>query len=71
MRRLKREDWREENDSGRESLTQAIGRAAHAARIQGLLVPSSQLPKQTNLIVFPDRLAAGSRLEVDHAGRLH
>ncbi|HVY60965.1 MAG TPA: RES family NAD+ phosphorylase [Planctomycetota bacterium] len=50
---LTTEDWRALNNAGGESLCQAIGRAAHSAGFQGLLVPSARLKKGVNLVVFP------------------
>lgn len=56
-------DWRAENTAGRESLSQAVGRAAFAdLRIEALLVPSAVDGPGANLVVFPARLAGRSRL---------
>jgi RES domain-containing protein len=43
--------------------TQAIAAAAHFLEYDGLLVPSARAPC-TNLVVFMDRLASGTGLEV-------
>jgi hypothetical protein len=43
--------------------TQAIGAAAFADGLEGLLVPSATRLGD-NLILFPDNLRAGSRIEV-------
>jgi RES domain-containing protein len=52
-RRMVEEPWRDEQKKGREALTQAIGRLAYAANLEGLLVPSSARPAGINLILFP------------------
>jgi hypothetical protein len=57
-------DWRSENRCGAEAITQAIGRAARACRLEGLIVPSAARACGTNLIVFPYRLMAGDSLKV-------
>ena len=57
-------DWRADVDAGRESLTQAVGRAAAGAGVAGLVLPSAAEPGGVNLAIFPpafrhdDRLAA-------------
>jgi len=43
--------------------TQAIGAAAFVARLEGLLIPSATRLGD-NVILFPDNLRAGSRIEV-------
>lgn len=58
------EDWRALQGSGRESTSQAIGRAAFRLGVEGLLVPSHVARTKTNLIAFPDNLLAGSYLRV-------
>lgn len=65
-RRLTEEHWQDEQDCGREALTQAIGRIARDLGFEGLLVPAAQGAGQ-NLVVFPDRLLPGSRLETINA----
>jgi RES domain-containing protein len=54
--RMLGEPWREKQKKGREALTQAIGRLAFAANLQGILVPSAARRAGTNLIVFPANL---------------
>ena len=56
------EDWRSLQSSGRESTSQAIGRAAFEAGLEGLLVPSHASRGKTNLVTFPDNLLPGSQL---------
>ena len=46
----------------RESASQAIGRAAFALGLEGLLVPSHVARARMNLIAFPDNLLPGSEL---------
>ena len=67
-RRMRGDGWRRAAEQGRESLTQAIGRAAFEAELEGLLVPSAADRRGTNLVVFPARLRAASRLAVHPAG---
>jgi RES domain-containing protein len=55
-RRMLDEPWREKQKKGREALTQAIGRLAFEADIQGLLVPSAARRGGFNLILFPANL---------------
>jgi RES domain-containing protein len=57
-----REDWRALQERGRESTSQAIGRAAWLARLEGLIVPSQACPKGSNVVLFPDNLRPGSRI---------
>ncbi|HEY7114279.1 MAG TPA: RES family NAD+ phosphorylase [Thermoanaerobaculia bacterium] len=61
-RRLRSEPWRRAAEAGREALTQAIGRAALAAGLEALLVPSAADRAGSNLVVFPASLRAQSRL---------
>ena len=57
-------DWRMEMYAGHEPLTQTFGRAAHATGWEGMIVPSGADHAGHNLLIFPDRLAAGSRITV-------
>jgi RES domain-containing protein len=56
MKRMLSEPWREEQQKGREPLTQAIGRLAYDLDVQAILVPSAARRGGTNLIVFPANL---------------
>jgi RES domain-containing protein len=56
MKRMLSEPWREEQQKGREALTQAIGRLACDLDIQAILVPSAARKAGSNLIVFPANL---------------
>ncbi len=58
------EDWRVFQDHGNEATSQAIGRAAWAAGLEGLLVPSHASPGGSNAVIFPERLRPGSRIRV-------
>jgi RES domain-containing protein len=51
--RMLGEPWREKQKKGREALTQAIGRLAYEADLQGILVRSAARRAGTNLILFP------------------
>ena len=53
---LSEENWRKDRNAGIESLTQAIGRAAHTNGIQALLVPSKYSNKQHNVAIFPSNV---------------
>jgi RES domain-containing protein len=64
LRRMVEEDWRREQSEGREALTQAIGRSAFESGYEGLIVPSAARRGAKNLLVFPDRVRASSRLVV-------
>jgi RES domain-containing protein len=64
------EDWRAIMNRGDEATAQAMGRAARAAALQGLRVPSKPDPTGINLLVFPDALTEKSRLEVLNADDL-
>lgn len=62
LKDLLEEDWQAIQASGEESWTQAIGRGCREVGFEGLIVPSAARPKGKNLVLFPDRLYAGSRL---------
>jgi RES domain-containing protein len=54
------EDWRKTNDGGKESLTQAFGRAVFDAGAEALLVPSARVKAGVNLVFFPGNQLRGS-----------
>jgi len=58
------EDWRMKEERGEESLSQAIGRAAYSAGAEGILAPAAADRMGTNVVVYPEGLAAGSMMEV-------
>jgi RES domain-containing protein len=66
------EPWEQLQRRGREALTQAIGKVAWASGLEGLLVPSAVpgLSSERNLVVFPDQLSLGSRVEIVHPEHL-
>lgn len=68
--RMLEADWRREMAAGREPITQRLGRAGHATRLEGLLVRSAADRNGQNLLVFPDNLRARSRIEILDAGSL-
>jgi hypothetical protein len=47
------EPWRQRQKEGREALTQAIGRLAYEANLEGILVPSAACATGSNLVLFP------------------
>lgn len=61
--RMRAEDWRTSVASGTEALTQAIGRAAFTAGLEGLLVPSRPATAGVNLVVYPANLRDPSRIQ--------
>lgn len=63
-------DWRALMARGEESASQAMGRAAYNAGLQGLIVPSKPDPTGVNLLIFPERLTRQCRLRVLNAAEL-
>jgi hypothetical protein len=62
---LRLEQWWLARARGEESLTQAVGRAAHASGIQALLAASAHTPAHgLDVIAFPVQIRAPSRLNV-------
>jgi RES domain-containing protein len=53
QRRMLAEPWRQRQKEGREALTQAIGRLAYEANLEGILVPSAACATGSNLVLFP------------------
>jgi RES domain-containing protein len=64
------EDWRKINDSGKESLSQALAWAAREQGAEGLLVPSATVDSAFNLIVFVDKLLPGSQMKIENQEEL-
>jgi RES domain-containing protein len=62
--RMLREPWWEREAADEEALTQALGRAAWEAALEGLLVPSAARKGGVGLVYFPDRRLPASSLEV-------
>jgi len=72
LNELAAEDWRKLLQSGMESASQALGRAAATNGASGVLVRSATVPRASNVVVFPgahraDRLAV---IEGDKLTRL-
>ena len=67
MVELGAEDWRKLQAAGKESFTQAIGRAVAATGGSGLLSPSAAVPRGINVTVFPRVAGAGQLKVVDGA----
>ena len=57
------EDWRKLLQSGHESLSQAIGRAAASTGASGVLVRSAAVRQARNVIIFPP-LGGSDRLSI-------
>jgi RES domain-containing protein len=69
LEELGAEDWRKLLAAGKESFTQAIGRAVAAAGGSGLLARSATVPRGVNVVVFPGMCAA-DRLAVVEGAKL-
>jgi RES domain-containing protein len=62
---LRSEPWWLARARGEESLTQAVGRAAHACGVQALFVSSAHTPAHGhNVIALPDHIRPPSQLKV-------
>jgi len=64
------EDWRKVNDAGKESLSQALGRAAHKAGAEALLAPSAVVGGVFNLVVFVENLLPESAILIENQAEL-
>lgn len=67
---LQAEDWRKLTDSGKESLTQALGRAVQVTEGSGLLARSAACDGGVNVVLFPGNLQPGESLRVVEEGKL-
>ena len=67
---LRGEDWRKVQETGVESLTQAIGRAVFTSAGEGLLVPSARIAAGVNVVYLPANLREASRAHVLESGKL-
>src|SRR5438270_1647975 len=57
--------WRPLNPAGQVAPTQLLGEVIRDdGSIEALRVPSARVPSTENLVIFPDRLCAGSSLRV-------
>jgi RES domain-containing protein len=70
LEELSAEDWRKLQENGRESFTQAIGRAVFASKGEGLLVPSARVASGTNAVYLPQNLRDSSKVEVLESEKL-
>ena len=59
---LRTSNWRAKNDRGEEDLTQAVGRCSAETGFEGLIVPSSEMIRGSNLVVFVRQLLRGSHV---------
>jgi RES domain-containing protein len=66
---LESEDWRKLLAAGKESFTQAIGRAVSFSGGSGLLARSAAVARGVNVVVFPG-VCTKDRLEVVHGKKL-
>lgn len=66
---LASEDWRKLLAIRKESLTQALGRAAAEAGLSGLLVRSAAVRRGVNVVVFPG-VCRADRLSVVEGRKL-
>ena len=71
LRELAAEDWRKTQETGTESLTQAIGRAVFEEGGEGLLVPSARVEGGVNVVYLPENLRANSSVAVLDAEKLN
>jgi RES domain-containing protein len=69
-RRMLDEPWREQQQAGREALTQALGRLIHELEWEGFLVPSAARRGGVNLILLPTNLSSRSSLEIINVSEL-
>ncbi len=67
---LRAEDWREMQDQGCESLTQAVGRAAFDSGANGMLVPSARVQGGLNVAYFPENCARWGEAKVWESEKL-
>jgi RES domain-containing protein len=64
LNELLTEDWQAIQMAGEESWTQVIGRGTLESGMEGLLVPSAQNPKGTNLVIFPKNIGGKTSLKI-------
>jgi RES domain-containing protein len=62
------EDWRKLLQTGQESLSQALGRAAASMGASGLLVRSAVVRRALNVIIFPPLGSSGHLAIVEGEG---
>ena len=64
LARMCSEEWWLHQERDEEAATQALGRIAHAAGLEGLIVPSAARPMGQGLVYFPDNQHRDSTLRV-------
>lgn len=62
--------WIRSRKTKRESLTQAIGRAAWSCSCEGLLVPNRYGKSSPNVVIFPGVYGVSARLKTIHADKM-
>jgi RES domain-containing protein len=67
---LRTEDWRNVQEQGFESLTQALGRAVFESKAEGLLAFSARVPQAINIAYFPQNKLRGSEVKLCEAQKL-
>jgi len=65
LKELAAEDWRKLLHAGKESTTQALGRATASIRGSGLLARSATVHRGINIVVFPGAHGADRTVVVD------
>jgi RES domain-containing protein len=70
LQRMIEEEWWLRQAQDEEAITQALGRVAWEARLEGLVVPSAAHPSVRGLVYFPDHKQPGSVLEIIHPEEL-
>jgi RES domain-containing protein len=64
------DDWEGLNQRGKESISQALGRAAFSLGYEAILAPSAVFRRRRNVVVFPENLAYASRFAIVHEDTL-
>lgn len=62
--RMLAEEWWVRQAQDEEAITQSLGRAARAAGLEGMIVPSAARAEGRGLVFFPDNRRAGSVLAI-------
>lgn len=70
LKEIEAENWRKLQDSGKESFSQSLGRAARKCGAEGILVPSFASKKGVNVAIFPRDLDPGSFLGIWEQAKL-
>lgn len=65
LKELAAEDWRKLGEAGRESQSQALGRAASCVGAGGLLACSATVTRGINVVVFPNAHQADRLVVID------